>query len=58
VPSDEPAYVLQVALDWDSLEAFQKAFEATSEELMADINSFSNKSPLIMYGEIVVDDKL
>ncbi|EXJ66152.1 uncharacterized protein A1O5_10768 [Cladophialophora psammophila CBS 110553] len=56
-PGADKQYLLQVALDWDSLEAFNVAFKATSEKLMADIDSFSNLSPLIMYGEIILEEK-
>lgn len=51
-------YALQVEQDWDSVEAFQKALDAVGEELTAHISTFINHSPLIMYGDVILNKTL
>lgn len=51
-PGSPAPYLAMGHLLFDSLEAFQKAFEAHAPTLMADVPNYTNTQPVIQISEI------
>ncbi|TVY47538.1 hypothetical protein LOCC1_G002560 [Lachnellula occidentalis] len=46
-------YTTELIMHWESLEAFRKALEEDSVDIMADIPNFSTVSPVQIWGDVV-----
>lgn len=51
-PGSKPEFVAMAHLVFDSVEAFQRAFEPHAKEIMADIPSYTDVQPLIQINEV------
>jgi uncharacterized protein (TIGR02118 family) len=51
-PGTAPAFSVLLALHFDSVDAFQKAFGPHAQEIQADIPNYSSESPIIQISEI------
>lgn len=53
-PRDPPIYIGMCHLFCESVEAFQAAFRPHEKEIMADIGNYTDLTPVIQIGEVVV----
>ena len=53
-PGSQAPYVAMGHLLFASLEAFQKAFEAHAQALLADIPNYTNTQPVIQISEVML----
>jgi uncharacterized protein (TIGR02118 family) len=51
-PGAPPPYVAVGHLAFDSVDAFQAAFAAHAEAIMADVSNYTNVQPIIQIGEV------
>jgi uncharacterized protein (TIGR02118 family) len=52
-PGQPPEYQCIFSMTFKTMEEFQKAFETSAQELMADIPNYTDAQPLIQISEIV-----
>ena len=52
-PGAPAPYVASAYVVFDSVEAFQKAFAAHGEEIVADIKNYTDLEPIVQVSEIV-----
>ncbi|KAF9894834.1 hypothetical protein FE257_004455 [Aspergillus nanangensis] len=57
-PGTSQDFMFQIQQDWDTLADFQRGSEAVGEELGKHVATFSNKYPLVMYGDILKEHHL
>ena len=51
-PGSSPAFVAMCHLHFDSVDAFQQAFGAHAEAIVADIPNYTNAQPTIQVSEV------
>jgi uncharacterized protein (TIGR02118 family) len=51
-PGTPPAYLVMCHLDFDSVDAFQQAFGAHADAIVADIPNYTNTQPTIQVSEV------
>ena len=51
-PGSSPAFVAMCHLHFDSVDAFQQAFGAHAEEIVADIPNYTNAEPTVLVSEV------
>jgi uncharacterized protein (TIGR02118 family) len=54
-PGQPPSYVAICHLLFDSVDAFQRAFESGSEAIMSDIPNYTDIEPVVQISEIMLD---
>lgn len=50
-PDAPPSYIAMAHLHFDSIEAFQAAFAAHADEILADIPKYSSVAPILQISE-------
>jgi uncharacterized protein (TIGR02118 family) len=53
-PGEPPAYVAMCHIYCDSVEAFNSAFAPHAKEILADIQNYTDLSPVMQISEVVV----
>jgi uncharacterized protein (TIGR02118 family) len=54
-PGQPPSYVAICHLLFDSVDAYQKAFESGSETILSDIPNYTDIEPVVQVSEIMLD---
>jgi uncharacterized protein (TIGR02118 family) len=54
-PGTRPAYVASAHLFFDSVEAFQAAFNPHAKEILADIPNYTNAEPAIQISQVLIN---
>jgi uncharacterized protein (TIGR02118 family) len=51
-PGESPAFVAMCHLHFESVDAFQQAFGANAEAIVADIPNYTNAQPTVLVSEV------
>jgi uncharacterized protein (TIGR02118 family) len=54
-PGDPPTYIAVAHLHCDSIDDFQRGFDADAQEIMGDIPNYTDQTPVVQINEVLVD---
>jgi len=54
-PGTPPSYVAMCHLWFDSVAAFERAFESSADAIMSDIPNYTDIEPIVQISEVMID---